>query len=114
MVVSAGLGLAVPSNVVREFVLDLRPRARLGVVIRPVPHGLMIIEVTPGGAADRGSLLPGDIIIGVSGRTLDTPEDLAGAMANANGRLQLLFVRGGRMTRRETTVQLGIAEANAA
>jgi S1-C subfamily serine protease len=114
MVVSPGLGLALPSNAVLDFLRDFRQRATLGVVIRPVPNGLMILEVTPGGAADRGSLLPGDILIGAGTRMLDTPQGLAAAIAEANGRLRLRFLRGGRMTHRETTVRLEIVEANAA
>ena len=53
-----GLGLAVPSNTARDFVQG-GARPALGVVLRPVQLGLLLLEVEPGGAADRSSLRAG-------------------------------------------------------
>ncbi len=56
-----GLGIAVPGNEAAEF-LRRGPRPSLGVTLRPVSQGLMILEVEPGGAAERASLRPGDVL----------------------------------------------------
>ena len=58
-----GLGVAVPSNAAVQL-LAQGPRPSLGVVLRPVRYGLMLLEVQPGGAAAGASLGPGDVILG--------------------------------------------------
>ena len=52
-----GLGVAIPSNAAAEF-LERGPRPALGVVLRPVPLGLLLLEVDPEGAAATASLKP--------------------------------------------------------
>jgi len=94
-----GLGLAVPSNTVREF---LRSGAlpALGVVLRPVHLGLLLLEVVPGGAADSASLRAGDIL-------LTRFADLNAALDSGRDVVRLHFLRGDGRRVREAAVRLG-------
>ncbi len=100
-----GLGVAVPSKAAAGL-LERGPRPSLGVVLRPVRHGLMLLEVQPGGAAASASLGPGDVLLG-------TFNDLSDALDSRQEVLRLQFFRGGDYRRvRETHVRLaGRAEA---
>jgi serine protease Do len=93
----SGLGLAVPSNTVAEFVRQGPAPARLGVTVKPVPLrrglGLVVVEVSRGSPAENASLQPGDILIGVEGRSLEDPDDLASALDAVRGPLRLQFYR---------------------
>jgi S1-C subfamily serine protease len=89
-----GLGLAVPINattqrIIGALVRDGRVRrAHLGVagVSRAIParwervlgsrRGLEVVEVVKGTPADSAGLRPGDIIIEVDGRPIESPRDL--------------------------------------
>jgi serine protease Do len=93
-----GLGLAVPSNTVRDF-LRYGARPALGVTLRPVPPGLMILDVEPGGSADRASLRRGDIL-------LTRLEDLHAALDSGRDVLRLHFLRGDGRQVREVFIRL--------
>ncbi len=120
MIVSSGLALAIPSRVVQQFLLPSTGRKALGVTIRPVQSkngqtGLMILEIREGGAAERGSLLPGDILAGANGIQLRDADDLQAAMDEAaNGLLHMEFYRAGRPELRRVVVELKQQVANAA
>jgi S1-C subfamily serine protease len=95
-----GLGLAVPINattqrIIGALVRDGRVRrAHLGVagVARPIPprwegalglrRGLEVVEVVGGSPADAAGLRPGDIIIEVDGRPIESPRDLQRLMVD--------------------------------
>ena len=94
-----GLGLAVPSNTAVEFLRN-GARPSLGVSLRPVPLGLLLLEVDPGGAADHASLRAGDIL-------LTRFDDLNQALDSGRDLLRLHFLRGGGRQVREAVVQLG-------
>ncbi|HJU29450.1 MAG TPA: trypsin-like peptidase domain-containing protein [Candidatus Binataceae bacterium] len=64
--IAGGLALAVPGNIVAAFAAETKNRASLGVTIRPVPPGLLVLEVAPDSPAARASLFPGDILTGIS------------------------------------------------
>jgi serine protease Do len=108
MVVS-GLGHAVPVAAVERFLRAPEARPRLGVRVRPVRvrrgadgeemAGLMLLELEPEGAAARGGLLPGDVVVAAGGRALRLPGDLSGALyAAAPGDAVVLdVVRAGRL-----------------
>ena len=105
-----GLGLAVPSRAVMEF-LRRGARPRLGITLRPVAlerseMGLLILEVEPGGPADRAALRVGDILTGVNGRPLDSLDALGDALDSGAGAVRLRFVRGDRSRIRETVAQI--------
>jgi serine protease Do len=99
-----GLGLAVPSNVAVQFVARGR-RPSLGVTLRPVEPGLLILEIDPSGAAAAASLRQGDILLG----SFDQLQDALDSGAEA---VRLEFLRGSNRVR-EVWVRLG-ARAEAA
>lgn len=56
------LALAVPARDIARFLTGERG-ASLGVTLRPVAGGLLVLEILPGGPAERASLLPGDLLL---------------------------------------------------
>jgi serine protease Do len=86
-----GLGVAIPSNAAVDFVRR-GPRPQLGVTLRPVPPGLMILDLEPDGAAAAASLRHGDILLG----SFDQLQD---ALDSAGEALRLQFLRGGNRIR---------------
>ena len=58
--IAGGLALAVPSNSVIRFLRRGAEGIGLGVVVRPVPAGVLVLEVEPGSPAARSSLMIGD------------------------------------------------------
>lgn len=121
MIVSSGLALAIPSRVVQHFLLPSARRKSFGVTIRPVQSknstgiGLMILEIEEGSAAERSSLLPGDILAGANGRKFRDSDDLQAAMDEAaDGLLRVEFYRAEKPELRRVTVELkqqGVANA---
>jgi serine protease Do len=110
MVVSGGLALAVPSRSVERF-LKHEDARNLGVMVRGVTFrgrpGVLITGITPDSAAERASLLPGDILTGANGSTFGHPDDLTDAIDGAaNGLLHLEFYRGDGRAVRHVTADL--------
>jgi serine protease Do len=98
MVVAGGLALAIPSESVVRF-LKQGSRPTLGIAIRPVKEGLLVLQVNPDSAAERASLMVGDLLLGL------TMDDLSEAIGEAAGSvLKLQFRRGSRRIRREVAV----------
>ena len=105
--VAGRLALAVPSNDVAAFLSSAHERVALGVTLREIPRvGLLILEVTLASPAERASLMPGDILVGI------TPDELQDAIDRA-AVLHLRFTRGGHPAIREVAVRLRAAEAAA-
>jgi serine protease Do len=111
--IAGGLALAIPAASVQRF-LSAKSQRELGVTVRPVmlrsprraPHpALLILELTAGGAAERASLLPGDILVEAGGQALQSPEDLAGALASGDI-VSFGFHRAGDAKLRRVTVEL--------
>jgi len=87
-----GIGFAVPSNTVRELLPQLHQgkviRGRIGVSVIAVPRdafedfglktrtGAVIAQVAPGGAAAKGGLEPGDVIVQYNGRPVGNRDEL--------------------------------------
>jgi serine protease Do len=87
-----GIGFAVPSNTIRDLLPQLRQgrvvRGRIGVQIAPVPRegfedfglksrtGAVVAQVTPGGAAQKGGIEPGDVILEFNGRPVQNQNEL--------------------------------------
>lgn len=123
--IARGLALAVPSREVEHFLARgaRGARPRLGVSFRTVAApsagrrapGLLLLGVEPGSAAERSGLRIGDILIGVGGCRLRSPDDLAVALdgAGAGGSLGLEVIRGGQRTAAEVSLgaAAGVAEA---
>jgi serine protease Do len=87
-----GIGFAVPSNTVRELLPQLHTgkvvRGRIGVSVLAVPRegfeefgltkrmGAIVAEVTPGGAALKAGMEPGDVIVQYNGRPVANNDEL--------------------------------------
>jgi S1-C subfamily serine protease len=103
---SVGIGFAVPVNTAKKLLPQLREggeieHAWLGVQMSdvtsdlaqqqdlPVDHGALVVEATEDGPADDAGIeggdaetgLGGDIITAIDGKTIDTSDDLASAIA---------------------------------
>ncbi len=94
-----GLGVAAMISTALEF---LRHGARpgLGVTVRPVRAGLLVLELEAGGAAADASLRRGDLL-------LCSLEELNDALDAAPDVLRLRFLRGSVKQVREVAVRLG-------
>jgi serine protease Do len=110
MVISGGLGLAVPSRDVERFLKHDDSR-NLGVTVKGVrfkgSFGVLVTGIDPGSPAERASLMPGDILSASSGATFIHTDDLTDAIDNAvNGLLHLDFYRGDLQSTRHVTADL--------
>lgn len=93
-----GIGFAIPVDDVREIVPQLRAtgrveRGRIGVVFQPMTpeiamaiglsetKGAMVVDVEPDGPADQAGIRPGDVLLKVEDETIESPEQLARAIA---------------------------------
>jgi serine protease Do len=112
--VAGGMALAIPAASVQRF-LSAKSQRVLGVTVRPVmlrsprqqPRpALLILELAAGGAAERASLLPGDILVEGGGAPLESPEDLAAALAGSDT-VPFGFHRAGDARVRRVMVELG-------
>jgi serine protease Do len=108
---SAGVGFAVPINVAKEILPQLREKGRvvrgwLGVVIQPVSEdmarslrmdqakGAIIADVTKDSPAEKAGLKPGDVVVTADGRAIEDSSALSRYIASkapgSTVRLQLL------------------------
>jgi serine protease Do len=96
---SAGVGFAVPINVAKEILPQLRERGKvvrgwLGVSIQPVtedmarslklkePKGAIVSDVTSDSPAEKAGVKPGDVVVGVDGRGVEDNGDLSRYIAS--------------------------------
>ena len=121
--VSGRLGLAVPSNALRQLLARTNRTPRLGITVHPAPvsmqgrnlMGLVIMSVGRGSPAELASLMAGDILIGVDGDDLRGLEDLDAALMDSEERvLRLQFLRGDRGFIRAASLLLPRVQRNAA
>ena len=91
---NVGIGFAIPINVVRELLPQLRAgkitRGRIGVGIGAVArdavdefglkdrNGAVVLNVAPGGAAAKAGVEPGDVIISYNGKPIRNRDELVG------------------------------------
>ena len=111
---SAGVGFAVPINVAKEILPQLRSRGKvvrgwLGIQIQPLSDdmartyrmkdnkGALINEVTSDSPAEKAGLKADDVVVGVDGRTIEDNSDLSRYIASkAPGTtVNLRVLRGG-------------------
>jgi serine protease Do len=100
-----GLGVAAPVSAMVDFAHRGGPPT-LGVTVRPLPLGLMLLEVAAGGAAAAASLRAGDVL-------LCSFDELSDALDSGHDVVRLRFLRGNRKQVREVSVRVG-ARAEAA
>ena len=114
--IARGLAFAIPSLAVNQFVrTPFQDHDGLGVVVRPVKSGLIVLEVIPRSAADRASLLQGDILVGAGGKQFESLQDLGRAIDRSRGGiLELQFRRGASGIIRTVVAQIGPASMRAA
>jgi serine protease Do len=110
-----GIGFAIPINMVRDAVLQLKERGhvtrgKLGIVFQSVsediaramgldrPRGALVAQVEPGGPAERAGLKPGDLIIDVNGTDVLRSHELPRLVArNAPGAsVRITYLRDGK------------------
>jgi serine protease Do len=120
-----GVGFAIPSNTVRQIVTALRTtgrvsRAWLGVAVQPLTpdvaralgraetNGILVVDVPPGSAAEKGGLRRRDLLLGLDGAALNQPDDLDRALGRlaANRPATLRVWRDGR----EQSLRLTLGE----
>ena len=89
---NVGIGFAIPINIVRELLPQLRAgkitRGRIGVGIGPIPvdavdefglkdrNGAVVLNLAPAGAAAKAGIEPGDVIVGYNGKPIRNRDEL--------------------------------------
>ncbi len=130
---SVGIGFAIPSNMVKTVVAQLREsgkveRGWLGVMIQPVTkeiagalglassEGAIVTGVTPDSPAAQGGVKQGDVILKFADETVADPRDLARQVAQtqAGTRSDLTVWRDGAEKTLKITTGLQPAEAQLA
>jgi len=96
-----GVGLAIPTAEVQRFLSRTVAPLRLGVTIRAVPEGLLVLDVEKEAPANWAAILPGDIIVGVNNVQVTEASDLADALEQAGEAARIKFLRGGSPRIRE-------------
>jgi serine protease Do len=110
-----GIGFAIPSNMASQIAQSLLEHGRvvrgwLGIGIQdvdpdlaaamslPTADGVLVSDVEPGGPADKGGLLRGDVIMTVEGKKTNSSTQLRNLIADAgaNKKVQLEILRGGK------------------
>jgi serine protease Do len=119
-----GYSFAVPANLVRKVIKDLRDfgvvqRGILGVFVDEINNaraeelglktvqGVYITRVTPGSGADEAGLQKGDVIIGINGvktRTMPEMQEQVGRYRPGN-KLNVEFFRNGKMNKAEVVLK---------
>ncbi len=126
-----GIGFAVPSNLAMQVLRSIREKGRvergyLGTVIQPVTRqiaavmklksasGALVSDVTSGSPASSVGLAPGDVIVAVDEKAVNTPRELRLAIGGlAPGtKVKVHFIRDGAA--REVEAVLGALPSTAA
>lgn len=109
------IGFAIPVNMISELLPRLLrdgkiTRAAIGVRVDDVRaedvqrlglrdrNGALIVEVIPGGPAHSAGILPGDVVVTLDGRTIQSPEGLrfAASLAKIGHSAPVEVVRQGK------------------
>lgn len=112
--------VAIPAATIARVAAELLERGRiahgyLGVALHPVPlpasldrkqrSGVMVLSVEPGGPAEKGGILAGDVFIEIAGQPIADTDDVHSALRGAIGKeLPVIVLRVGRSTQLRVTV----------
>jgi putative serine protease PepD len=111
---SDGVGLAIPSNTVKNVVTQIiagKPvlHAYLGIAVQDSssPAGAEATEVLPDTAAAKAGLKTGDVIISMDGQTISSADDLSSVIDvhEPGDKLTIVYLRDGKQ--HVVTVKLG-------
>lgn len=110
----AGIGFAIPINMVKEMLYDLKTKGKfsrswLGILIQPMdaalaesfglkePTGALVAEVVKGGPANQAGIEPEDIVIEFDGKPVRNSSDLPlfAGMAGVGKKVKLKVLRQG-------------------
>jgi len=121
---SEGIGFAVPSNIAVHIAQTLIIHGRvergwLGVAVEELTpakaqslkmegtKGVMVVEVTKGGPAEKAGIRKGDVIVGYQGKPVPDPVSLQNAvsMTAIGSQVKVTVLRDGK--RQDISVQIG-------
>jgi S1-C subfamily serine protease len=111
---NAGVGFAVPVETIKQVVPQIQSggkiqRAFLGVTNQTADDqsGAVVTGLVNGGPAARGGVQPGDKIVAIDGRPIQSSDDVSAAVAarRPGEQAKVTVFRGGN--RRTLTVKLG-------
>lgn len=121
-----GLGFAIPSNMAKNVVKQLKEkgrvvRGRIGVTIPPGPltdedrdalklkdkKGALVNDVTPGGPAEKAGIKRYDVIVEVNGQKINDPNDLRFKVADIQPgtKVNIKVIRDGKEQNFTVTVE---------
>jgi putative serine protease PepD len=113
-----GIGFAIPSNLVKDVAGQIvahgkvvnSHRAFLGITVgEAAGKGVVVVSVTPGGAAAKAGMRAGDMILAVDGAPTPTVGALSAVLAELKpGERARVVVRGQNGTKTTLRVTLGI------
>ena len=129
---NVGIGFAIPSNLVKEIVAQLKDKGKvtrgwLGVMIQRVTpdlaesfklkdaEGALVNEVAPRGPAEKGGILRGDVIVKFENRKISTIDELPRLVANVSPgtRVALEVIRDGQPTTVHVTIEELVPDSRA-
>jgi Do/DeqQ family serine protease len=110
-----GIGFAIPANMARHVMEDLKTdgrvrRAQLGVTVQPMTSdlaasldlkdvsGTIVSSVTPGSAADKAGIKQGDVIVSFAGRPVRDYNALRNRVAESTpgSKQEVVLIRDGK------------------
>ena len=112
-----GLGFAIPSNLAKKVIIQLREKGRvvrgkIGITMPTTSlteedkeayqlkdkRGALVTSVTPGDPADKAGIKPYDVIVAVDGEKIDDPNDLKLKIADIEPgkKVNITVVRDGK------------------
>lgn len=117
---SIGVGFAIPSNIAKRIANEIiksgsASHALLGAMVSDATNssnqasfsiGAKVEKLTPGGAAEKGGVQVGDVIVKFNGNAISSASELTAAVRQlaANTKASLELVRGGKNVTLEVTL----------
>lgn len=120
---SIGVGFSIPSNIAKRISDELiksgsASHGLLGALVSDAAsstsaaafsNGAKIEKLTPGGAAEKGGLKAGDVVIAFNGQSISSASELTAAvrLEKANAQATIVVVRSGK----EMTIKVRLGDA---